>query len=395
MARILFIGDGPNVDTGFGIVAKNLLNRWAKMGHEIVALGVNFFGDPYDSKQFPYPIYPTDRGSIDLLYGYHKFWPLEEKVQPDIIFFLNDPWIIERYLSFKPKGWTREGVTKLVAYYPTDAGPFHKEWAEMFNKFDAQICYSKFAERLIIEANEGIKPNNLYQIYHGVDTEIFYPINTYIARQQASLAPDTFIVGMVARNQYRKRFDILAQGFAEFAKDKKNTKLYLHTALQDVGFGLPNLVKQLKIEDKLIVTRDITPVSGVPPKMLNLIYNCFDINCLISLGDGFGLPVAESMAVGAPQVVSGHSCLEELVEGHGGLTVKTSAWLMNTGGFNTWGGLSDYKDVAEKLNILYENEEMRQQMGIDGYNFITQEIFNWDYAASEFNKIFKKVLHIL
>jgi glycosyltransferase involved in cell wall biosynthesis len=126
-----------------------------------------------------------------------------------------------------------------------------------------------------------------------------------------------------------------------------------------------------------------------------LIYNSFDVNALISLGDGFGLPVAESMATGCPQVVSDHSCLRELVEGHGGLTAKTASWLMNTTGINTWGGLTDVDDLTEKLEILYKNKDLRISMAEQGYAFIKQEKFTWDYAAKEFNKIFKSLFHIL
>lgn len=395
MAKILYYGDAPVVDTGFGIVAKNLLNRFAKMGHEIYALGINFYGDPYDPKKFPYPIWPCDKGPTDSIYGYAKFWAIEEKVQPDIIFLLNDPWVIQRLLEFKPANWAREKTTKFVAYYPTDAEPLQASWVEMLNKFDAQVCYSKYAEEVVTKSNKGRRPKNLYQVYHGVDTEIFKPVNMSLARRQTNIPDDLFVVGMVARNQYRKRFDIMCQGFAEFAKDKPDARLYLHTAPKDVGFDIANLVKQFDLGGKLIITKDlVSPASGVPEKALNLIYNTFNVNCLISLGDGFGLPVAESMAAGTPQLVSGHSCLKELVDGHGGLTVNTIATFMNPQ-INTWGMISDYRDLAEKLQIMYNSEELRKRFSEEAYNFITQPQFSWDYAAEQFDTIFKKVLHIL
>jgi glycosyltransferase involved in cell wall biosynthesis len=364
------------------------------MGHKICVLGINSFGEPYNQKEYPYPIWGGDKGGPEQIYGYNKLWPIEESFQPDIIFFLNDPWVIDEYMKRVPPNWPRAKVTKFVAYYPTDAGPMHKEWLDLLGRFDAQVCYSKFAERIITESNDGVRPKNLHQIYHGVDTSVFRPIPMPLAKEKLSIHPDTFVVGMVARNQPRKRFDVLVQGFAEFAKNKDNVKLYLHTALNDVGFSILNLCKQFNIEDKITVTRNITPIGGVSNETLNIIYNSFNVNCLISLGDGFGLPVAESMAVGAPQVVSGHSCLQELVEGHGGLTVKTAAWLMNSGGFNTWGGLSDYKDLAEKLETIYQSEELQKQLSIEAYQFIHQEHFTWDFAAKEFDNIFKDILHI-
>lgn len=391
--KILYSGDSPTVDTGFGKVSKNILTRLDAMGHEIAVLGVNHYGNPYNPKTFPFPIYPCDHGGPDQVFGFHKLWALYQTFKPDIVFFLNDPWLIRSYMEAKPEDTLP--YTKYIAYFPTDGGPMKPEWTEVLNKMDAQICYSHYAESVVTKSNKNVRPDNLYQIYHGVDTKTFYPVNQQVARRSLGLPTDIFIVGMVARNQFRKRFDILCAGFAEFAKDKEDVKLYLHAALNDIGYDLMDLAKQFGIQNKLIMTEGVTPERGVPDQQLNLIYNSFDVNALISLGDGFGLPVAESMAVGCPQLVSGHSCLKELVDGHGGLTVETESWILNTNGINTWGGVSSYKDVAKKLDVLYENNELRLKLSEQGYNFITDTKFNWDVIANQFNDIMKELHHIL
>jgi glycosyltransferase involved in cell wall biosynthesis len=391
--RILFCGDAPMVDTGFGIVAKNVLKRLHEDGHEIGVLGINWFGEPYDHEQYPYKIWPVDKGSLDNLYAYPKLWWIEQQFKFDLLFFLNDPWVIQKYLSVRPKDSDR--YFKTLAYYPTDAGPMKPDWVEMLNDFDAQVVYSNFAERVLIQSNDNKRPDNAYQIYHGVDTKVFKPVNQQIARQQLGIPEDLFVVGMVARNQPRKRFDLLATAFAKFAKNKDDARLYLHTSLRDVGFDIQDLARQLGIEDKLILTEGVRPDQGVSEQRLNLIYNSFDINTLISMGDGFGLPVLESMATGCPQLVSDHSCLKELVDGHGGLTAKTSAWLMNAGGFNTWGGVTDVDDLIVKLELLYSNRELRMTLAQQAFDFSHQEKFTWDFAGAEFNRVIKEIFHIL
>lgn len=391
--KILWTSDSPHVDTGFGRVAKSIISRLKHThGHDVVVLGVNHYGDPYDPEEFDYPIYPCDKGHPDAIFGIHKLWNIAAKYQPDVLFILNDPWVTAKYLAARPPGLLPN--LKIVTYFPLDAGPLKKGWAETLSKLDAQICYSKFAERIIIEANNGKRPKNLHQIYHGVDTKVFFPVNQSQARQATGIPADAFVVGMVARNQYRKRFDILVRAFAKFAKDKPEAKLYLHTALDDVGFDIKDLVAQYDIADQLILTEDVTPAKGVPDSFLNLIYNTFDVNCLISLGDGFGLPVAESMAVGVPQVVSDHSCLSELVAGHGGLTVETKAWIMHVSGINTFGGFSDEDDLVKKLEMLYNSKDLRLKLATDGYNFITSPQFNWDVIAEQMNNIIKDLFHI-
>lgn len=393
--KILYVGDSPTVDTGFGVVSKNLLSRFVEMGHEIVVLGINEYGDnPHRLKEWPnMTIYPCDKGGPEQVYGMHKLWPIARAENPDILFLLNDPWLIKNYIDLRPADASK--YLKYVAYYPTDAPPLKKAWLDTLNSLDAQVCYSKYAEK-IVESSNKVRPDNLHQIYHGVDQKTFFPVDQRVARASLGLDPNFYIVGMVARNQPRKRFDLMLMAFAQFVKDKpENVKLYLHTGLKDIGFDIIDAVNQFDLENRLIVTPNLTPNVGVTDGEMNMIYNSFDVNCLISLGDGFGLPVAESMAVGCPQIVSGHSCLQELVEDHGGLTVKNAAWLMNSSGMNTWGGVSDVNDLVEKLEFMYKNHEKRLQMGADAYNFITQEQFTWDYAATKFDEIFKDIFHLV
>lgn len=392
--RILYSGDSPVVNTGFGRVAQEILSRLQSYGHEIIVLGVNGYGEPYDQKKYPYKIFPCEKGSNENIFGIRKLWYLEDKYKPDVIFFLNDPWLIDQYLDARPN--PQGAYQKIIAYFPTDGGPLKERWATtLTNKTDAQICYSHFAERIVTEANENVRPKNLHQIYHGVDTKKFFPVNQSLARQRLTIPQDAFIVGMVARNQFRKRFDLLVAAFAEFAKDKPEAKLYLHCALKDIGFDILDLARQYKIADRLILTENVTPSEGVPDEQLNLIYNSMDINALISLGDGFGLPVAESMATGCVQLVSDHSCLRELVEGHGGLTVKTASWILHTSGINTWGGVSDVKDITEKLNLLYHNKDLRIKLATEGYAFIKHPQFDWDVIGRKFNQVIKDLFHVI
>lgn len=392
--KIFFMGDSPGVDTGFGVVSKNLLTGLHKLGHEIVVLGINEYGsDPRKAREFPFLIYPCDKGGPEQVYGFHKLWPIVEAEQPDILFILNDPWLIQRYVEMRPP--KHNPAMKIVGYYPTDSAPLKPAWLKVLNGLDAQICYTKYAEGVVTTSN-GSRPDNLHQLYHGVNTTKFFPINKFEARQKLGIPKEVFVVGMVARNQPRKRFDLLMMAFAEFSKDKPEAKLYLHTGLQDVGFDIIDIARQLNIGNKLILTEDLAPNKGVSEERLNLIYNSFDINTLISLGDGFCLPVAESMSTGCPQLVSGHSALQELVGDSGsGLVVKNAAWLMNPGGINTWGGVSDVEDLVQKLNLLYAKTELRNKYAETGYNFITSDTFKWENIVNQLNGIFKQTMHIL
>lgn len=392
--NILFVGDSPTVNTGFGVVSKNVLKQLSK-NHKITVLGINTFGEPYDHEEYPYDIYPCEKGSVENLYGYFKLWGIADKVKPDVIFFLNDPWVVSKYMEAKPRNFELP-YTKKMVYFPVDAGPIKKEWIDLIASFDAAVCYSHYAEDILKQSNGGTQLKNLHQIYHGVNYDTYKPMYQATARVELGLPVDAFVVGMVARNQYRKRFDILVRAFAEFAEDKPEAKLYLHTFLHDVGFDITDLSAQFNLGNKLILTKNIdNPAHGVSDSDLNVIYNSFDVNTLISMGDGFGLPVAESMATGCPQVVSDHSCLKELVDNHGGFTVKTASWIMHTNGINTWGGITDHDDLVAKLNLLYNSKDLRIKLSEQAYNYIHQPQFHWENIGQQFEDIIAGMFNLI
>src|SRR6185295_9340107 len=126
--RILYWGDTPTITTGFGTVAKNILKRLHKKGHEIVILGINHYGLPYNQKEYPYQIFPCEPGGPEQVFGLHKFWNLYESVQPDVIFLLNDPWLIDSLMKAKPEKILPH--TKIIAYFPIDSKPLKPEWAK-------------------------------------------------------------------------------------------------------------------------------------------------------------------------------------------------------------------------------------------------------------------------
>ena len=90
MAKILHCGDAA-VQTGFGRVAESLLPELAKE-HDIVVLAVNWWGDPHE---LPYKMYPAIAGGSDP-FGSHRIQELLVKERPDLVFAVNDIWILNK-----------------------------------------------------------------------------------------------------------------------------------------------------------------------------------------------------------------------------------------------------------------------------------------------------------
>ena len=125
---LLYWGDTPTVPTGFGNVALNILKRLYATGkYDIDIVGINYGGDPYDLNKYPYKIYPAvhalanDANLKNDVYGYRKVVDLATTGRYDVIFILNDLFIVNRvmpYLLDVQKKLPKEKKFEIVYYFP-------------------------------------------------------------------------------------------------------------------------------------------------------------------------------------------------------------------------------------------------------------------------------------
>jgi len=143
------------------------------------------------------------------------------------------------------------------------------------------------------------------------------------------------------------------------------------------GTNLHDLAKQYKIIDN--VSYGMRRYSlGVPEARVNLAYNIMDVHALSTTGEGFGLPIIESMATGTPNICTDYTTAEELIGDDRGERVK----LMGTfpyivGQLNTHRALADKDDMVKKMNKLYENKQLREKYGKRGREHVLKH-YNWE-----------------
>lgn len=107
---------------------------------------------------------------------------------------------------------------------------------------------------------------------------------------------------------------------------------------------------------------------------------------LLQSGEGFGLPTVEAMACGKPVILLDHSANTEIGRGRGEL-VRVSTYM--SGKHSTERPYPDLKDLAEKMEKLYKDEELRMAYGRAGYNFTRG--LDWDYIGSMWYELLLKI----
>ena len=358
--KLLWCGDIVAM-TGFARVTENVLAR-LRDDYEIVVLGHNWWGDPTPLQQF-YKMYPSSNRFQQAPFGEQRIREVVEREKPDVIFTINDMWIInEQYKQIADLHKAKK--FKFVGYAPMDSYAWTGALADTANDWDAVISYTEFGAYEFI-AGGITKP--VAVIPHGVTRGQFYPMDKAEARKKLNLPKDIFIVFNGNRNQFRKRIDITIEGFAKFAKDKPDTQLYLHMGLKDQGWDLmPVFARAMKRE-------------GLDPN-----------GRIILTAQTEGPLNFEHAACRVAQVVPAHTSCREIFEGYGRMIRCDHVDVDVNYAREMPCPSSDH--LAEILTDLYENREKLDATAELCYERVTDKQFDWDTVASQFGGIFEDVL---
>lgn len=367
--KLLWMSDSPTLRTGFATVTQAVLSRLSYLDHyEVACLGWGYQGWPYDHRLIPFDIYPSVPSNL----GQDTLERALEEFQPDILVTLGDIWMVEWVTQL-----SLQGGCALLAYFPIDGAPLYPPWQSFIRSVDIAVTCSVFAKALVERAVADVE---IRLIPHGVDTEVFRPLSD---RPRPDALAGKFVVGCVARNQPRKNLPLLIRAFSRFCQDKPDAVLYLHSDPNDVGWDLLDLLKRHGVFGRTCITRSVSITTGVSALRLNEIYNLFDIMVLPSAGEGFGLPILESMAAGVPVIATGYSACIELVEGRGELIEV--AQYVTAGRHNVDYAIPDIDDLVDKMNLLYAEPDRRRAYSQAGLSFARTQ--DWSAITREWDAL--------
>ena len=388
--KLLWCGDIVAM-TGFARVTENVLQRICDQ-YEVVVLSHNWWGDP-TPLQAKYKMYPSSNRFQVAPFGEDRIREVVEKEKPDIVFSINDMWIInEQYKRIKDLH--DQKLFKFVGYAPMDSYGWTGCLDETANDWDGVVSYTEFGAHEFIRG--GIK-KPITIIPHGITANQFYPMDKAEARKRLSLKDDIFIVFNGNRNQFRKRIDITVEGFAKFAKNKPDTQLYLHMGLKDQGWDImPLFARAMQREGidpngRIILTAQTQGPPNVEVDFLNTIYNAVDVGVNTCKGEGWGLVSHEHAACRVAQVVPDHTSCKEIFEGYGRLIRCDHVDVDTNYAREMPCPSSDH--LAAVLTDLYEDKEKREATAELCYLRATDERFNWDTIAHQFGEVFQEVLN--
>jgi glycosyltransferase involved in cell wall biosynthesis len=401
--KLLIYADTPTCNTGFGIVSKNIIIQLLEQipDIEIEVLGINETGEHSDLRRHPrLIIHPAFDGRE--AHGRFKLIKFLSEDRFDHILMIHD--IITVTQALDPNG---DGVASAIEkikpftkakyhfYFPIDSifeENKNYDWLRKLNAFDTLIPYTNFAkEQLAIAGIKTAEP-----MYHGVDTSIFYPKGRTerkrLKKELFDVKPDTKIISIIARNQWRKDIPASIAIFAEYNKKiNSNSKLYIHSRLIDVGGNLKQYLDLHNLEEgkDYLTAKDLNPANGIDESSLNDIYNASDLLLSSARGEGFGLPYLEAMATKTLIMANNASIEEEILPTEYWHFYHSCSYVPSGQDGLPFPRLTvdDYWAVACQIQILF-NKNPDELTGIKekAYNRIKED-FDWNKEIQKLVKI--------
>jgi len=401
--KILWLSDA-GCTTGFGRVTHAIGERLVEdYGHEVHVLAVNYRGDAWPCERpghdhtTPLRLYRPNalEGSDNI--GYSRILEMLAKVEPDVVIILNDPQILLRMLfgntRFDPKNVLLQ-YRPILYYVPVDGTNVPPLWTEPIPKVTTTLTMSKHGATFF-DSEE--------TVWHGADTELFWPIwekpkttttgLTITTKEEAKAAfgysADSFLIGRVDSNSERKDYASMIKALWPLMEKHEEVIAHLHCQ-NEGGTGIrfdPLLSRNPNVDpDRFFFPGLHNSFEGWAIQDLNVLYSAFDLFVSTSRGEGFGLTLLEAASCGIPIVAQDVSAIPEVC-GPGATLIEPLYTYTVKGGHDNW--LPDVDAFSKAIEELYDDPDRRAELGKAGAAHA--KTFSWDYAARKFDEYVTKL----
>lgn len=257
-------------------------------------------------------------------------------------------------------------------------------WVTTLNQNDAVICPSEFNRKIFL--NKGVR-RPIIRIPHGLDTSIWNSNVSPLFKHREF----TFL--FVGTWRKRKGWDLLIDAWINAFDKQDNVKLIIKTdkydkAEREVGSRLSKSMKDCApiYFEKKILSDSLMPAF----------YKSAD--CLISptLGEGFGLPPIQSMAVDVPVIVTNFSGCTEYASSDRCTLIEPEGFLYHDSmddipqfSAQKWPRLR-VEDIAKAMKLVVDDYDTAKVKSRKACNFVHSN-FSYNNIVSYFDKMMEQV----
>lgn len=294
--------------TGLGRISRDLLTILnGPKFKDVLEVGALGCGAQEDRKDGPYPVWRMD--TLEVFCGERDMQRLGKvffKGRRPILFPV---WDATRSLWIKQNNWpvTSWGYFPFDSYGPNGFQP--RCVLNVLKKFDHLAVPSHFAEKSLNGLPVTVIP-------HGYDPVKFRPQHRVAGLEMLKLPADTqHVVGVVATNQARKDWGLVAEVCQMLRKEDSTIRFWWHLDSLDRTWNMALLLSEFEL------VSHVTFTTRASDNGISKCYSACDVTIAPGLGEGFGYPILESIACGTPVVHGRYGAGQEIITVSGGKVI--------------------------------------------------------------------------
>lgn len=368
------LGDSPMIKTGFGRVQRKAAEAFLAAGWQVASVTAHVHEPSFDPTLPIKTYYPPE---TDIL-GLNSIEGAIADFQPDRIYLTGDPGSLTTFSTRIPQS------IPVFGYVPIEGEPIvNHYWRELLRTVDFITC-TRYGQD-VVKRSLG---KTVDFAYHGVDP-VFQPIEPEArdAFRERLGWSNKFVLNCTATNVRRKQWPRLFEALAilKHKYHQRDIILYAHTIPFDdhwlEGWNLAEMAAAYGVYEEVVFNPSMhRHLAAVPewsedldmPGLVQL-YGASDLTVLPSQVEGFGLPIAESMACGTPPLVTRYAAGWEVAAGCGaGIQIKD--WEIHKSG-TRYANVDPESIVKEVLRLKRNRKQLAAyaRMGLERV-----KDFTWD-----------------
>lgn len=242
-------------------------------------------------------------------------------------------------------------------YLKTSIKDWYFDKINQTKKSDFLLTVSNFSKKKIIEELKFDK-NEIYVAENAVNPNIFYEKNSQIINEK-------FILYSGGLDKH-KNLDLLISAYSLLPLEIKNT--YYLCFVGGAFSGNENSLRE-KFYSYGLDINNFKILGYVDDDEMRHLYTSCSVFVFPSYSEGFGLPLLEAMACGAPVLCANAASLPEIIDFQDAL-------------FDPYNS----KDLSEKLEKILSNSKFRDE--VKQHAIIRSKNFSWNKSSKLINELF-------
>lgn len=359
-------------------VMDRLMTAFDNLGHNAYITSTNGLADTFGDQE---------ERMLKSVLALQEFGPGKKAIDIDITYTVPQNF---------PKRFLKNSKHK-CAIYNYETTLWHPQWYKFYHLVDYYLPSSNFSAEVF--CLNGIPPEKVFVIPHGVDTSVFNPEITAV---KLNTNKKFKFVAVVAPH-YRKNIDTLLEAYCEAFTAKDDVCLVLKTKVFKYSDGVHHAIDNPKGRKPFEIIlgdvfkklhkrfgKDIPEIEVLSGHVENVssIYNACDCHVTTTGAEGFGMPLLESMACGLLNIAPNYSGQLDFMNENNSLLIDTSMryakpveqyWTYNA---KSKIGQPSKQHTIELMRKAYEEYDELMERFKPGMDKVVKE-FSWENAATK------------